>query len=223
MNKKRIVIFNGSPRKKGTSYSFASTIKKLAEDDGNTAEIVHIIEYFDGVKDLDSLKSIISQCDIISLSTALYVDTLPYPVIWFFEKLSSEFSNELRDKSFFAVAQCAFPDVTRCEPLLGSCRCFTEATRMKWLGGLSYGGGVLIDGALLDNLGKKGKKIIFAFKLALKDVIQGKKISSQPQKLLTIKIPTILNYLMAAFMNLRIRMRARKNGVMDIERKVYLE
>lgn len=139
MNAKRIVLLNGSPRKKGTSYSFARTLKKLAEDNGSTAEIIHIIEYFDGGKSFGDLKTILSQSEIIGLLTPLYVDTLPYPVIWFLERLSCELKSELHRKSFFAIGQCGFPDVTLCQPLLGSCRCFAEAIGMNWLGGLGYG------------------------------------------------------------------------------------
>lgn len=223
MGVKRLVIFSGSPRKKGTSYSFARTIKIIAEDDGNKAEIVHIIEYFDGTKEFDILKSIISKSDIICLTTPLYVDTLPYPVIWFFEKLSTEMNNELHGKSFFAIGQCGFPDVTLLQPLLGSCRCFAEATEMNWLGGLGYGGGAIIDGALLENLGGKGKKITSAFKLALGNVMQGKTISSKAQDLLTVKIPKIFYRPLAAFLNHKTKKIALKYGVTDLERKIYLE
>ena len=223
MNKKSLVIFNGSPRKNGTSYSFALTIKKLAGDEGNTAEIIHIIEYFDGKKDFDNLKAIISQSDIIGLVTPLYVDALPYPVIWFLEKLSFELKQELSGKSFFAVSQSGFPDIRLFKPLLGSCRCFAEAVGMNWLGGLGYGGGAIIDGALMENLGKKGRKITSGFKLALEDIIQGRKISSKAQDLLTLKIPTFLFRPLAAYLNHMARSTARKEGVKDIKRKVYLE
>lgn len=223
MNKKRLLLLNGSPRKKGTSFSFARTIKMLAEDAGHIAEVIHIIEYFNGQKSLDDLKIIILHSDIITLVAPVYVDTLPYPDIWFFEKLSSEFSNELYGKSFFAIGQCGFPDITLCQPLLESCRCFAEATGMKWLGGLGYGGGAIIDGALLENLGNRGKKITSAFKLALEDVFQGKKISSKPQDLLKVRIPKIFYRPLAAFLNHRVRKTARRYGVTDLTRKVYLE
>ena len=218
-----VLAINGSPRKNKTSYSFGRTMKILTEELGNTAEIIHIIEYFDGEKSLENLRNIIIQSDIIALVAPLYVDTLPYPAIWFFEKLSSEFKNELNEKSFFAVGQCGFPDITLCQPLIESCRCFAEETRMKWLGGLGYGGGAILDGALLENLGKKGEKITFAFKLAIEDVFQGKKISSKSQELLTIKIPKIFYHPLAAFLNHRARKNARKYGVTDLARKVYLE
>lgn len=223
MTGKRMVIFNGSPRKNGTSYSFARTIKMLAEDRGSTAQIIHVIEYLDKHKDFDDLKTIICKSDIISLVAPLYVDTLPYPDIWFFEKLCSEFKNELKGKSFFAIGQCGFPDITRCQPLLESCRCFAEATGMKWLGGLAYGGGARLDGAFLENLGKSGEKIISAFRLVVEDVVKGEKISSKSQELMTVRIPKILYRPLAAYLNHMARKNARRYGVTDLSEKVYLE
>lgn len=223
MNGKKLVIFNGSLRKSGTSYSFARTIKKLAEDGVNTAHIIHIIEYFDGKQNFDSLKDILSHSDIIGLAAPMYVDTLPYPVIWFFEKLSDEMKRELKGKSLFAVSQWGFPDITLRYPLLGSCRCFAEEVGMRWMGGLGYGGGPMINGAFMEDLGKKGARITSALKLALDDVIEGREISPKAQDLIQEKIPRILFYPLAAFMNHMARKNARKEGTVDLKRKYYLE
>jgi len=48
---------------------------------------------------------------------------------------------------------CGFPDITRIEPLLNCCRLFAEETEMRWLGGLAFGGGPLINGAFIPALG----------------------------------------------------------------------
>lgn len=223
MMNKRLLILNGSPRKKGTSYSFGRTMKILFEEEGNSAEIQHVIEYFDEVKIFDDLKNSIEQSDIIALIAPLYVDTLPYPTIWFLEKLATEHKTDLRGKSFFAIGQCGFPDITRNEPLITSCRLFAEETGMKWLGGLSYGGGAILNGELVENLGKEGRKITLAFKLALDDLSQGREISSKSQELITVKIPKILLRPLAAFLNHKSRKLGKKNGVKDLSKKVYLE
>ena len=94
---------------------------------------------------------------------------------------------------------------------------------MNWLGGLGYGGGAIIDGALLEDLGSKGEKITAAFKLTLEDVIHGRKISSKAQDLLTLKIPKILFRPLAAFLNFKARKTAQKSGITDLARKYYLE
>ena len=223
MDVKRLVLINGSPRKKGTSYSFSRTIRKLAEASGNTAEIVHAIDYFDGKKNFESLKELIVQSDIIALISPLYADTLPYHDIWLLEKLADEHKDALRGKDFFAIGQCGFPDITRIEPLLNSCGLFAEETEMRWLGGLAFGGGPLINGSFLEELGKKGERITLGFKLALDNILKGEKLDSDSQKLITFNIPRLLYRPLAAYLNNNARKQARKHGNTDYTRKVYLE
>lgn len=222
MNSKKIILFNGSPRRKKTSYSFARTLKKLTEDKGNTAEIINIIDYCEQKQSFEKLREIINQSDIIGLVAPLYVDTLPYPAIWFLEELSNKIKEELEGKSFFAIGQCGFPDIKLIEPLIGSCKCFADKTRMKWLGGLSYGGGAILDGAHMEDLGKKGEKITSGLSIALESIIKEEDIPSKAQDLLTIKIPKILYRPLAEYLNFNSRRIAKKNGVTDIERKFYL-
>ncbi len=224
MNHARILLLNGSPRKNGTSASFARSLKRLAEDEGHSAEIIHIIEYLDGVKEMVEIKHRIEESGIIGLITPLYVDALPYPVIWLMEKLSAEFCRELRGKYFFAIAQNGFPDITLFEPLLESCRYFAEENGMQYLGGLAYGGGAIINGALLENLGKKGQKITNGFKMALDSIILGETIPALAQETITVRIPKVLYWPLTAYLNRKARQTARqKYGVTNLERRVYLE
>ena len=96
---------------------------------------------------------------------------------------------------------------------------------MRWLGGLGYGGGALIDGTPLEKLGRKGKKITSAFAFALDDIVEGKSISPRVQDQLTVKIPKILYRALAAFLNYRKKREAYSHGVSvaDLTRKTYLE
>lgn len=224
MSSKKLLIINGSPRKKGTSYSFARTIKILAEAEANLVEIIHVVEYLDEGKDIESLRILLAESDILCLSSPLYVDALPYPVIWFFEKLLTEFKNEIIGKNFFAVSQCAFPYSVLLNTLLGSCKCFAEEAGMKWLGGLGYGGGVMINGNLLENMGRKGEKITLAFKFALEDVLQDKEISAKPRQLMYTDFPKVLARPMAFIMNQMAKSNAKKHGLTfeDLKRKAYL-
>jgi hypothetical protein len=120
------------------------------------------------------------------------------------------------------VGQCGFPDITRIEPLLDSCRLFAEETGMKWLGGVAYGGGAIINGTKLEEYGKQGQKIILGFKQALEDVFRGEKIRSSVQEQIIVKIPGLMLPLLAAYLNSNARKLARQNGV-DYKRKAYLE
>jgi len=223
MSVKKLLLINGSPRKKGTSYSFARTMKQLAESMGNEAEIIHVIDYFDGKERVEHLRELMIQSDIVAMAAPLYADTLPYPDIWLMEKLIGICNDELKGKAFFAVGQCGFPDITRIEPLLAACRFFAEDAGMKWLGGLAYGGGPMINGALMEELGKKGEKITSGFKLALESIFRGEEIPSGAQELITMKIPKILYRPLVLMMNQRANKLAKASGNLDFKRKVYLE
>lgn len=223
MDKKRMLLMNGSPRKKGTSFSFARTIKILAESNDSQADIIHIIDYFDGREDINSLKELMEQADIIAVSAPLYADTLPYADIWFLERLAALYGKELRGKSFFAVGQCGFPDITRIEPLLECCKYFAQETGMNWLGGLAYGGGGMIDGKHMEELGKRGEKITSGFRLALDNILMGDRIPAEAQELLTFRIPRLLYGLLAAFLNGKASKLAKESGNPDFKGKVYLE
>lgn len=219
---KKFLIINGSPRKNGTSCSFARTIRKLAEEKNCAAEIFHVHELFAANNNWTSFKNAVGESAVIVLVSPLYVDTLPYPVVRLFEKMCIELRQVLCGKSFFAVGQCGFPDTTMLEPFLGSCRFFAEQAGMQWRGGLGYGGGSIINGAHLEDLGKKGGKIISAFALALDDVLSERTISSAAQDLLAVKIPALLLYPLAAFLNHKARKGAKKHRV-DLTRKTYLK
>jgi multimeric flavodoxin WrbA len=225
MTSKKILILNGSPRRKGTSYSFARTIKMLTEVESNRAEIIHIIEYLEGEKSIENLRTLLGESDILCLSSPLYVDSLPYPVIWFFEKLVEDFKGEIKNKSFFAIGQCAFPYSVLLDTLLNCCRCFADEAGMKWLGGLGYGGGVMINGAHLEQIGKKGEKITLAFRLALEDVLQNNEISSKPKELLYVDLPRVLSRPMAFMLNQMAKSNAKKYGlsIEALKRKAYLD
>ena len=153
----------------------------------------------------------------------MYVDTLPAPVIWFLEKLTVDCQQELKGKKLFAVSQCGFPDVTLLQPSIESCRLFAHANEMIFLGGLGYGGGAIIDGALMDNLGSKGKKLTANFKMAVDDIADGKIIQKEVQDNITIKIPKIAYWPLAAFLNYKNRKSARKLGITKLKGKMLLE
>lgn len=220
---KRLLLLIGSPRKKGTSHSFALTFEALAFDAGCTIETEYAYDYFDGRRDLAGLRERIAEADLIGLFAPLYFDTLPGVVVWLLEELDRTAHLELKGKGLFAVGQCSYPFASLNEPLIAAARCFAEATGMAWLGGLGYGGGVLIDGAPLEQLGTKGEKITYALRLALADLLVRQPISRRSQELLMVRIPKILYRPLAWLMNMRISLEARRQGGADLERQVYLE
>ena len=220
---KKIVLLNGSVRKRKTSYSFSRTIKQLAESDGHSAQILNVIDYFTGKENLEDLVNKLNESDIVGLVAPMYVDWLPYPVAWLFERLAASNTNVLRGKYFFTVSQCGFLDIDLLRPSLESCRFFARSTGMEWLGGLAYPGGALINGAIVESLGKRGEKITAGFKLALDEITVGKQIPAAAQDIIAMKVPRFIYRPLTWYMNYMCRKSARKKGVTDLAREYYLE
>jgi hypothetical protein len=219
----KVLLFNGSVCSKGTSFSFARTTKQLAEEKGQDVEILSVMDYYRDAADLESLKRKLGQANIVGLITPLYVDSLPYPVIRFLEILNSTCRRELEGKSFFAVSQCGFPDLRLFGPLLESCRIFAESSGLRWLGGLGYGGGAIIDGAFLENLGGRGAKITSGFKMAVEDILKNQKIRPVAQKEIAFSVPHLAFWPLCVYLNYSSRKKAKQMGVTNLERKFYLE
>ncbi len=213
MINQRMILLVGSPRQKGTSFSFARTIKILAEEQGFQVELEFVYPYYEGIKPFSDIQALISVCNTVGMVMPMYIDTLPAPVIWFMEEITRTMKKQLAGKKLFAVAQCGFPDVYLLQPSLESCRLFARSNGMVWLGGVGYGGGAIIDGRFLENLGRKGGNIIKAFRMMVEDIAEGHIIHRRVQQILTVKIPRFLYGFIAAYLNHRIRKVAVKFGV----------
>lgn len=177
------------------------------------AEIIHLYDYFNHKESFEKLKSVLNDGDILGLIAPLYVDTLPYPAIWFLEELYHHLSAELKGKSFFAIGQCGFPDVTRCEPIIDTCSHFADELNMRWLGGLGYGTGPMINGTNIETLGKRGEAIIEGFKLAMEAILADKTIPKEAQDKITFKIPKIIYRPMSIYLNYLARKQAKQRGI----------
>lgn len=221
MNKKLLLI-NGSVRKKGTSYSFANSLMALSNQLGHSAEILQVMDYFEGKENFEALSKKVTEADVIGIIAPIYVDTLPYPDIWFLEQLERLMKLQLKDKGLFSIGQCGFPDDTRCEPIGDMCKLFALDMEMHWLGGLNYGGGPLINGASLETLGKRGEKITKGFKMALEEMLKGNEIPDSVQKMISLNMPKFLFAPMAAFMNHNAKKTAILKGITDIAQRPYM-
>lgn len=225
MNSKKMLLINGSPRKKGTSNSFAEALRQLTEETQGTAQVVHAIDYLDGKADVSDLIKTMQDTDLIGISCPLYIDTLPYPMLWLFETLESCCPNGLQGKGLFAVIQSGFPVNALMRHAIESCRFFGEAMGCRWLGGLAYGGGAMINGADLQTLGKKGTRMLQALRRAVQELSNGEPISAQCQQEFSRDFPKGLYRPMAFLLNTYSKKEGRKHGhsVQGLIRKVYLE
>lgn len=82
----------------------------------------------------------VQTADAIILSTPLYVDTLPYPVIQIFEKLYAH-REELTAKKFLFIVQNGFPEAYHNDIAVLNAKEFAYAMQWDFLGALTLGMG----------------------------------------------------------------------------------
>lgn len=213
---RKMILLNGSSRREKTSFRFAQAIQKEAEMSGVETEIAHIIDAFELPEQLDKMIGKLEEADYLGLVTPLYVDYLPYPVLWFMEE---SIKREIKVKpgaKFFVIAQCGFPDVRLLDPILGACEIFAKKMKREWAGGIGYGGGAILDGIPMVELGKKGEVIIQAFSMMVEDLINDQKIREDVQREMTVRIPQLLYRPLAFYLNHRSKQIARANGVHNL-------
>ena len=177
---KKMLIINGSNRIKGNSLHIAQSLKSISEKKGIESSIINTLDYFQ--KDMNNVENLISSSDFIVLISPLYVDTFPYPVIDFMERIEKNYKSIIKNKGFFVIGQCNFPESRRIIPMLKSAEIYAEKLEMKWLGGLSFGGSVvMIEGKKLEEAGKVGAKMIKGMELAIDNILNGDVISKEAQ------------------------------------------
>lgn len=218
---KKMLILNGSPRKQKTSYRFSQAIQSEAENHHIETEICHIIDAFHSKDSMRNILCKMEEADYLGLVTPLYVDYLPYPVLWFMEESMERNLCVKPQARFFAVAQCGFPDVQLLDPILGACQIYAKKMDRDWAGGIAYGGGAILDGIPMEELGKRGEGILEAFSIMVDDLVEGREIRDEAQELMTVKIPRLLYRPLAGYLNHRSRQLAKANGVSDLWAKPY--
>lgn len=146
---------------------------------GLEVDIENTQDYFK-LKSIENLKGKFIKADVIGIVAPVYIDTLPYPVIDFLDKIEDNFSDILKGKSLFIIGKCNFPESRRVIPMILNCKCFAKEIEMKWLGAMAYGGSVIIiEGRGLEEAGKEGQRMIKALEMATEDIINGEKISKE--------------------------------------------
>jgi len=220
MPDKTAAFILGSSRKKKNTYVFARSLMKAFEKRDYNPGIHYSI---DNVKELsDSFIQTVETADILCILTPLYADFLPSHLIRVLELLEDGHNQLLKDKRLFGFSQCAFPFYRLNECSIKSLEIFARKTGMRWTGGLMCGGAGMMDCEALEEMGKKGEKMIKALDMAAEEIAQGKKVPEEAQKLLIVNLPRFLKRPVTWFINRNVRKIEKEIGK-DLEREAYLE
>ncbi len=187
MSDKNVTFILGSSRKKKNTFVFAKALKASYEKRGFSTDIFFSIDLYRGLT--EPFIHAVNQSRMICILSPLYADYMPFHLVKVLELIEGQPNLDLQGRSVFGFNQCAFPFYRLNECSIKSMALFTRRMKMNWMGGLMYGGAGLMDAESLEEMGKKGRRMIQAFDLAVDGMVQNGIVPEKSQKLLAMNIP----------------------------------
>lgn len=182
---RRVLLLNGSPRGKASvSAAIAAHLEMLLSRRGVQATTTSVEARLREDPKLRELIREVQAADVVALAVPVYVDSLPAPVTRALEILARERRRAGCPRArFLAVVNCGFPEAVHTETALAICRGFTERANLAWIGGLGIGGGGMLAGKPLAQLGRRARFVTHALELTADAVARGQEVPDEAQQL----------------------------------------
>lgn len=184
----RATLLVGSPKgPNSTSNSLGTYLVEKLEQKGVTSEKVYICQCLGSDEKRAALLRLVDESDLIILSFPLYVDSLHSQVIKTLELIAEHEKGkpELSKKSFVAISNSGFPEAKHNDTALAVCRIFAKQVGFKWAGGLAMGGGGMVAGQPLAELGSRVRNQTKALEIAAEALAQGDSIPEKAVALMS--------------------------------------
>jgi hypothetical protein len=81
------------------------------------------------------------------------------------------------------LVNCGFPEAVHADTALAICRLFGEQANLDWIGGLAIGGGGMLAGKPLAELGGRARAVTRALALTADAIAQGRVVPDEAQRL----------------------------------------
>ena len=212
------LLLIGSPKPgRSTSRSLGEYLFGLLAERGLTTETVSLLRALRSVEETGALCASVDGADVVVLSFPLYVDSLPAVATLGLEVIASHRATRASDRqgvaasALVAICQSGFPEQSQNDVALRICRNFARAAGFDWAGGLPMGGGGMIDGRSVADLGGQVRRQARALALIADALCEGRDV---PDEAVTAmgKLPTPAAIYRAGG-NLGWRRQAKKAGV----------
>lgn len=153
--------------------------------------------------------------DLVLLTAPLYVDSLPAPVIEVLERLHHQNANHafVQRRALAVLVNSGFPEANHNLTALAIYRQFARQSGLDWVGGMAIGGGAMVDGQKLQNLGGRAQHIIRALDIAASALAQGRPIPPEAQQR-AAKMP-FPAFVYRFFANRGFRQELKRRGILS--------
>ncbi len=195
---RRALLLVGSPRgQESVSAAIAAHLGGLLTERGLAVEVETITRHLRADPELHQLRVVLRTADVVALATPLYVDSLPAPVTRAFEILGEGDGVGPRPR-FLAIVNSGFPEAVHNDTALAICRLFAVQARLDWIGGLAVGGGGMLAGRPLAELGPRARAVTRAFAESANAIAEGRVLPESALRLARqLTIPNWLYRFMA--------------------------
>ncbi len=212
----RALLLCGSPHGwKGNSAALGQYLAERLEENKIPRDSIWLYKSMQSDTEWEKLRQAWEASDLLLLTVPLYVDSVPAPVIEFMEKINLQFSGTTfsQRKSLAALVNSGFPEARQNLTALAIYRQFARQSGLNWAGGLAIGGGAMVNGQKLQNLGTRVRHIVRALDLATSALAQGKPIPPEAQQRVEkMPFPTFLHRL---FANWGFRRELKRRGILS--------
>ena len=130
---------------------------------------------------------LVDESDLIILAFPLYVDSLHSQVIKTLELIAEHEKGkcDLGKKRVVAIANSGFPEAKHNDIALAVCRIFAKQVGFTWAGGLAMGGGGMIAGRPLTEIGGMVRNQKKALEIAADSLAKGEAIPQEAAVLMS--------------------------------------
>ena len=135
----RILMINGSPKKKGGASRFLSKVMRVLLKGHEV-----IVENLCTPADFNRIMEKLSSCETVILSAPLYVDAMPSHVLAFLHKAESYCIEHQTHFKLYAISNNGFIEGKQNRIHLQMYQCWCERSGNEWGGGIGIGGGVML-------------------------------------------------------------------------------
>ncbi|MBU5676401.1 NAD(P)H-dependent oxidoreductase [Alkaliphilus sp. MSJ-5] len=199
LREKKALLLIGSPKlKKSASESLGSYLLEGLYKNGYKCNKLHIISILKN--DVEELFDNVNDADILIVSSPLYVDSLPSPLIKAFELIGDNRKEResVKKQSMISIVNSGFPESFHNDTALKICKNFADKADFDWLGGLAMGGGPAINGMPIKDLGGMTRNIVKALDMTIESITNNKSIPLEATDMMSSKLIPIWLYTLIA-------------------------
>jgi hypothetical protein len=210
--RRALLLIGSAKRPRSTSESLGTYLLERLAEKGFAVESVLIHQSLRQNERREALFAAIDRADLLVLASPLYIDSLPSVVVRTMELIArrrraAERSPEQR---LVAIVNNGFPEARQNDTALAICRKFALETGIEWAGGLALGGGEIINGRPLPDMGRMARKLTRSLDLAATALAEDRHIPHESVQLMAK--PLIPNWVYTLIGAIAWRWRAKKHG-----------